>query len=102
MEHITNRIDGIRKCVGNLDIKIFHAKDIKNKWNKQETTIQDHTIENLSFIDDFNDIDDVLISENSDSDKNSFEDNWTYIATTNPLYPHLHHHCRNIGCCRYN
>ncbi len=101
MEHTMNKIDGIRKFVGDLDIKVFHAKDIKNKWNKQETTIQVHTIENLSLIDDSDDHDDVLISENSDSDNKSFEDDWTYIGTTNPLYPHTRHHCRNIGCCRY-
>ena len=71
------------------------AKDIKNKWNQQQDTIENFTIDDLSSILE-NDIDDVVLSEDFDSDNNSSDNNWTYMGATNPLYPSNRH------CCRYN
>jgi hypothetical protein len=95
-DKIMNNIDGIRKCVGDFNIKIFHAKDIKNKWNQQQDTIENFTIDDLSSILE-NDIDDVVLSEDFDSDNNSSDNNWTYMGATNPLYPSNRHCCRYIG-----
>jgi hypothetical protein len=96
VHRVLNNIDGVRKCVGDFDIKIFHANDIKNKWNQQQDKIKNFTIDNLSLILD-NESDDVISSEDFDSDDFSFDDNWTYMGITNPLSPSNCHHCRNIG-----
>jgi hypothetical protein len=78
--------------------RFLHANDIKNKWNQQQDTIKNFTVENLSSMLE-RDFDDVIriSSNNSDSDDLTINDDWTYIGVSDPLPPSNHHHCRNIG-----
>lgn len=86
------RIDNIRKHVGDMDIKIFHAIDIKNKWKTQETS-QD--LQDCNFDND----DEIYINHLSDSDEGfDDDDNWSRLDMQEP---NERHRCRFIGRSRH-
>jgi hypothetical protein len=88
------RIDNLRKHVGDTDIKIFHALDVKDKWKTQD-------LEPLG--DPSNDIknynDDIYFHQSYGLD-NEFnnDDNWSRIDLQ---HPHEHHQCHYIGHSRH-
>jgi hypothetical protein len=86
------RIDNIRKHVGDMDVKIFHALDIKNKRKAQEI---DHNSPDF----DFNHDDEAYVIYYSKSDEGfDRNDNWSCMDIQEP---DDHHHCQFVGHSRH-
>jgi len=91
----TNLIDGERKLVGELDVKVFHSVHKKKDWDKfhSKTVIDWENVPELNE----DDIDSILAaSSDSDNSIMADEDDWSYFGIET-VPPNPCHHCQFRG-----
>ncbi len=95
LEQQTNLIDGERKFVGQLDIKVFHATHQKKDWDKfhAKTVLEWDNVPEMDEDDSA-----YILAASTDSDNSFMDDNddWSYYENET-VPPHPCHHCQYRG-----
>jgi hypothetical protein len=95
LEQQTNLIDGERKFVGELDVKVFHSVHKKKDWDKfhSKTVIDWENVPELN-----EDDSDYILAASSDSDNSIMADegDWSYFGIET-VPPNPCHHCQFRG-----